>query len=1596
MKLQSRDLVLFAQGCKGGPMLWDERPMEDGIHLRWGFRPELGYPLGGFDLYRRPHTGGDPICVGFSEQPGKIYQTPWQLDGVTLTSDQPIKITAFSSPTYGTVSGVALQTGEWVRVTIGELARWVRVTVVADAPVALTAYHGPIPVDQATATGTAEPESLVVEAAAIDAIELSHANGILVDVCHVPASQGASDDWELLNEGGPIALPITKQPDYPITHPNSPDDETEAETRVPPHAWKRYAGTPWQELHEQLEILVSKDVPIPMARRRLRIPGQSDPPFPPNTQDPEVEVWPLQQTLAASLDHNLARILGLYWLDETADPGQAYDYLIIGHWGRAGRITSPTASWVDFAQLSTETTSLAAFTYQGLIFTGLGLTLVEKASPWSESNQALSQSGWFGLTLPFQIRFPYPVIEVQLYIQTASPGATLQAFKGSTLVDSVTSATRDPVLSVTAPEVDYIELAGDQPLLFGISYLTKENQPGDRGWIVFNVRRDVPTPLAVPVGTRAVQVPGMPMLRPDGSVTIGANSLGVRWDLPVEHGAIEPDRAIMYRVQRQFLGAGSAPQSAAAKKLSDASPDPVLVTLPRIWTVVDEGTVSAPSQWTLDNGNLFQKSNIHGGSAAASDLPKPGTYALAGRLEWTDYQVIIRLRSDDDDAIGVLFRYQDEKNYYRFSMDRERNYRRLVKCVQGNYVLLWEDAFAYQKGQTYELKIIARGDKLQGWMSTTSGTDLLFDTSDGDLKHGLIGLYCWANTGAQFHHVRVMPPTANEPVLFEDDFTNSLIARLPGGWPTYPLYLLDQGLSDGWYAYRTAGIDIFGRVSDFSQPAVIQALDRTGPPPPLMVEAKALQPRPSGTPESVIDRMLTQAEQAWLQAHPEGGLKVQWMWPGELRRQAPDAAEFRIYFRSGQANVVTGRVTKVTADGPTRSILTTDQNTTLASNTFTDEWVRVGVNMFKVVGSSTGPNFTLTVENLRNPEHAANKKQVPEWVLPVTAAFSLAIGPDNPQYIDYRVARNWPHRLHIEPLGAIPTPSGQLTQREDHADDTCTVTTNTALADPQTADFPTGRTVPGVLISDGQLFFAEKHTSGANFKITVRTIENPTGTVRPVVGHGFVYYPGYRYVVTLPGLPLTPSAAEPMAYGQIGVSTADDKQHANDDPARNGTPWGNRHGNEGPVSPPQTVYAVKREPPAKPSDPPPEPEKVFAEPADYYGHSRYTVRWPRAEKDAALCYQVYRAVDSSLFNVDKTRWSGRPFNEGGPEPAYLVPGRWPTVAKALNKLVQANPDYAGLPRDALQTLASLPGNEAAFTLLTPEPLDPTNPSNLDSGDPTGQTMGYTDVLDGRANNRYFYRRAIVDRAGNRSELAASTPPIHLPDTTPPRAPLPVKALGGEKKVILTWQANRESDMDRYLIYRTTQRENSEDIRLMGDPVSSVQHQNKSRIDWTDNDLLGPMTYYYRLVAVRKGEIGSDHTDVVDLLSQPSEILAARAYDLTPPPPPQITVIEWVRLDEKSKIYPYSGPIPADAVRNAAVHLVWTSPDSNLTCLVQFRVGSETAFSNASGWLARGTYQYVHRNEYGFENQEYRIKVINRAGNANSTFAPATLLAAPVT
>jgi hypothetical protein len=134
---------------------------------------------------------------------------------------------------------------------------------------------------------------------------------------------------------------------------------------------------------------------------------------------------------------------------------------------------------------------------------------------------------------------------------------------------------------------------------------------------------------------------------------------------------------------------------------------------------------------------------------------QPGTYALGGDPDWQDVRLSVRLRSDSDSAIGVMFRVQDAENYYRFAMDRQAGFWRLVKRVGGVVSRLAEGAWQYTRNQVYEITLQAVGSELNGLLDGRP----LFTHYDGDLPGGQVGLYCSSNDAARFERVVVTDGT---------------------------------------------------------------------------------------------------------------------------------------------------------------------------------------------------------------------------------------------------------------------------------------------------------------------------------------------------------------------------------------------------------------------------------------------------------------------------------------------------------------------------------------------------------------------------------------------------------------------------------------------------------------------------------------------------------------------------------------------------------------------------------------------------------------------------------------------------------------------
>ena len=171
------------------------------------------------------------------------------------------------------------------------------------------------------------------------------------------------------------------------------------------------------------------------------------------------------------------------------------------------------------------------------------------------------------------------------------------------------------------------------------------------------------------------------------------------------------------------------------------------------WTIVDAaGTKQGPSVWTVSGGTLIQSTDIYK-YADFGTLDMLGTQIYLNEgLNWTDYTLQMKMRSQDDDALGIVFRYQNSQNYYRFAWNQQRNFRQLVKCVDGQFTLLAQDSVPYSTGRDYTVRIETAADQILVFVDGKQ----IFNVRDGSLGTGTIGMYCWGNQGSCFDDVSVL------------------------------------------------------------------------------------------------------------------------------------------------------------------------------------------------------------------------------------------------------------------------------------------------------------------------------------------------------------------------------------------------------------------------------------------------------------------------------------------------------------------------------------------------------------------------------------------------------------------------------------------------------------------------------------------------------------------------------------------------------------------------------------------------------------------------------------------------------------------------
>ncbi len=747
-------------------------------------------------------------------------------------------------------------------------------------------------------------------------------------------------------------------------------------------------------------------------------------------------------------------------------------------------------------------------------------------------------------------------------------------------------------------------------------------------------------------------------------------------------------------------------------------------------------------------------------------------------------------------------------------------------------------------------------------------------------------------------------------------------------YPPFRLIAFDNRIADGWYSYKIAGRDIFGRYSRLSRVAAwyqwtpvpspkpyyyidppgntqvydiaIELLDTTLPPPPTAIEAYALDPldRFVVRDTAYINWFTALQNEAWYQALNESqkdsliGLRLRWQWTLYHMRQAPGQITFNVHYNHGY-------------DTPAGYA---------APNTWSNH---------HLLNNSYSENFTQLVLPMRDPTGTL--------LSGTNASVNLNIVKLPPGFNLDNIRKGFEHILlenagvkQIFRIDKIDKPARELTLNGNSSLGT-SVSWAIGLYVRQYEIFLPS--IDGAILADGVAGFNPALASPDNFK---------------------------------------PNQQFPKTYANVSISTVENK--------------GTRD-IEGTTGTPAKIFRVLRQKPTPPPPVPPDSDKIYASPADYYGDSYYTYRWTPQQY---LFTHIYRALDESVFLTD---YAKRPKNAAdanvivnaandalfpavADEPAWILVKRQ-AIANELNALnaVCRTSDrntalhaYRNLSNDGLRILAGLPHNKKAFQQLTIQPLNPDDVANvngLGSDNPNDFVIDpalkkFIDRLPGKAKNRYFYRCAYVDGAQNLGDMSLPTVPIYLPKAILPLTPSLYKVNGGDNKITLIYSSNREIDIGSYRIYRTTDRKRSRDIRLMDLIQSSPELQNdptlrSPKVSWEDLTVIPKTSYFYRVTAV----------DLDGRESKPSDTLEAISFRQASPFEPIWNTGIWINSGSN-------------------VSLSWTL-EENLFVQIQRKQLSETNWKNLSDWLPEGTTAYIDNSADASNDYQYQLKGKDRAG-----------------
>ena len=134
-------------------------------------------------------------------------------------------------------------------------------------------------------------------------------------------------------------------------------------------------------------------------------------------------------------------------------------------------------------------------------------------------------------------------------------------------------------------------------------------------------------------------------------------------------------------------------------------------------------------------------------------------HSLVGEVEWKDYTVEAKVRLDEGNWAGVVFRAQSEMEYYVYYLNVPNNKTELWRHKQG----AWDSRdkigelpganIKIANNEWFDMRIVVEGTSMKLWINDEEQGELKDETGD-DYAAGQAGVWAW-ETAASFDDVKV-------------------------------------------------------------------------------------------------------------------------------------------------------------------------------------------------------------------------------------------------------------------------------------------------------------------------------------------------------------------------------------------------------------------------------------------------------------------------------------------------------------------------------------------------------------------------------------------------------------------------------------------------------------------------------------------------------------------------------------------------------------------------------------------------------------------------------------------------------------------------